>query len=112
MMFFCFYAYSGESFDIREGDFINPYGVFDLYENPDFRTRPWGRTVNHEGGIRFVVLKSGETEMYENEVGKWYYVCLVSDMWIDSMELVRKNKSFWIFIQDGKVDLHAERNAF
>lgn len=58
------------------------------------------RTLNHEGGMKVVVLEVLGKDEYKNEKGMWLYVLLTSPMWADDGTWIEENRKFLIFLPD------------
>ena len=75
-------------------------GEIDLRTEKDTSSPVIYRTLNHEGGMKVMVLEILQDDVRDKKSGKWMYVLLTAPMWVDNGEWIEKYRKFLIFLPD------------
>ncbi len=99
----CTFAYSNGSFlyehlEIERLSSFRIQGEIELRVEKDISAPIVCRTLNHEGGMKVIVLEVFNRDEYECNDGMWLYVLLTSPMWVDDGRWIEKNNKFLIFL--------------
>lgn len=98
LLFLSSFLFSEKS--IKEYSYFTIMGEIDLRNSNSFSEPVLYKSLNHEGGLKVKVMEIGNTETYNDETGKWFYILTTSPMWVDSGEWIEKYTNFWIFLPD------------
>ena len=85
---------------IKELSSFRILGTMDLRTKKNYSSAVKYRTLNHEGGMTVRVLEILKNDVQNGEPGKWFYVLLISPMWVESGEWIEKYQKFLIFLPD------------
>lgn len=99
----CIFAYShgGTLYDHSKIEKLSSFriqGEIDLRIEKDISASVAYRTLNHEGGMKIIVMEVLDEGEYKSNEGLWLYVLLTSPMWVDDGSWVKKNNKFLIFL--------------
>ena len=75
-------------------------GTIELREGKNISAPVKYRTLNHEGGMKVVVMEILKDDTVDGERGKWLYVLMTSPMWVEGGEWLEKYQKFLIFLPD------------
>ena len=81
---------------VKELSSFTLMGEVELYENPGFSSPSSFKTLNHENGLKCVVMSSGKRE----NGGQWLYVLLRNGLWEENGDWLSAYSKFWIFLSD------------
>ena len=85
---------------IKELSSFRIMGEIDLRTEKDYSSAVKYRTLNHEGGMKVVVMEIFKDDTIYGERGKWLYVLMTSPMWVEGGEWLEKYQKFLIFLPD------------
>ena len=85
---------------IKEQSYFRIMGEIDLRTEKDTSSPVIYRTLNHEGGMKVMVLEILQDDVRDKKSGKWMYVLLTAPMWVDNGEWIEKYRKFLIFLPD------------
>lgn len=82
--------------DVKELSSFTLMGEVELYKNPDFLLPYSFKTLNHENGLKCVVMSAGKRE----NGGQWLYILLRNGLWEENGDWLDAYSKFWIFLSD------------
>lgn len=75
-------------------------GEHELRAEEGFENQVLYTTINHESGMKVLVLDVGKKENLENKNGTWLKIRTTAPMWVESGDWIEKYSDFWIFLLD------------
>ena len=98
---------SAFSWNLEKGDRFAVNGKIQCRTVPDFKESAAFEILNHEGGLKALVVETGMEDEAENERGIWIKVRNLNPIWC-SQGIIEKYTDFWIFLEDGQNVLNLE----
>ena len=94
ILFFCLAQFVFCHPAVKELSSFTLMGEVELYENPDFSIPYSFKTLNHENGLKCVVMSAGKRE----NGGQWLYILLRNGLWEENGVWLSAYSKFWIFL--------------